>query len=105
FPVRAAGELAPAFERMAQGDVEAVAISEDAVFISNAPAVAALMTNRRLLSIGSNEIARSGGLLGYGVDRIAMFRQAAGLVDRILKGVKVVDIPVEQATKFELVIN
>jgi ABC-type uncharacterized transport system substrate-binding protein len=105
IPVRGLSELAPALERMAQANVEAVAISEDAVFISNAPAVAALMTKRRLLSIGSNEIARSGGLVGYGVDSIAMFRQAAGFVDRILKGIKVADILVEQATKFELVIN
>jgi putative ABC transport system substrate-binding protein len=105
FPVRAPGELATAFERMAQANVEAVAISDDAVFISNAPAVAALMTERRLLSIGSNEMARSGGLVGYGVDSLAMFRRAAGFVDRILKGIKVADIPVEQATKFELVLN
>jgi putative ABC transport system substrate-binding protein len=105
FPVRGPSEFETAFERMAQEHVEAVAVSEDAVFISNAPAIAALMTKRRLLSIGNNEIARSGGLVGYGVDSIAMFRQAAGVVDRILKGTKAADIPVEQATKFELVIN
>jgi putative ABC transport system substrate-binding protein len=105
FPVRVPNELATAFEGMAHANVQAVAISEDAVFIANAPAVAALMATRRLLSIGSNEMARSGGLVGYGVDSIAMFRRAAGFVDRILKGTKVADIPVEQATKFELVIN
>jgi putative ABC transport system substrate-binding protein len=105
FPVRGPSEFETAFERMAQGHVEAVAISEDAVLIANAPAIAALMTKRRLLSVGNNEIARSGGLMGYGVDSIAMFRRAAGFVDKILKGTKAADIPIEQATKFELVIN
>jgi putative ABC transport system substrate-binding protein len=105
FPVRGPGELETAFERMAQGHVEAVAVSEDAVLIANVPAIAALTTRRRLLLIGNNEIARSGGLMGYGVDSIAMFRRAAGFVDRLLKGTRAADIPIEQATKFELVIN
>jgi putative ABC transport system substrate-binding protein len=105
FPVREPSEFETALETMAQGHVEAVAISEDALFVSNALALAALTTKRRLLSIGNNEIARSGGLVGYGVDAIAMFRRAAGLVDRIIKGTRAADIPIEQATKFELVIN
>jgi putative ABC transport system substrate-binding protein len=105
FPVRGPSEFEIAFERMAHGRTEAVAISEDAVLIANASAIATSMTKRRLLSIGNNEIARSGGLMGYGVDSVAMFRRAAGFVEKILKGTKAADIPVEQATKFELVIN
>jgi putative ABC transport system substrate-binding protein len=105
FPVRGPSEFETAFERMAQGHVEAVAVSEDAVLIANVPAIVTLTTKRRLLLIGNNEIARSGGLMGYGVDSIAMFRRAASFVDRILKGTKAADIPVEQAIKFEMVIN
>ena len=48
---------------------------------------------------------RSGGLLSYGVDRVEQFSQAAGYADRILRGEKPADLPVQTPTKFELVIN
>jgi putative tryptophan/tyrosine transport system substrate-binding protein len=60
---------------------------------------------RRLPSFGSLELARNGGLLGYGVDFAAMWRRAAFLVDRILRGVNPGDIPVEQATKFITIVS
>ena len=49
--------------------------------------------------------ARDGGLISYGSDSLAVFRQAAGYVDRILKGEKPSDLPVQAATKYELVVN
>jgi putative ABC transport system substrate-binding protein len=51
------------------------------------------------------EAAEAGGLISHGVDVQELFRQAAGFVDRILKGAKPGDLPVEQPTKYELVIN
>jgi ABC-type uncharacterized transport system substrate-binding protein len=103
--VRGPNEFESAFEQMQQESVAAVAISDDGMLIANIIAIAALATKRRLVSIGNKEFAEAGGLMGYGVDFFATFRRAAVFVDRILKGAKPADVPIEQATKFELVIN
>jgi putative ABC transport system substrate-binding protein len=58
-----------------------------------------------LATIGSSVIAREGGLIGYGGDFIHMYRTAPFYVDRILKGANPADLPVEQPTKVELIVN
>ncbi len=75
------------------------------MFQANAGALAGLAMQKRLPSAGFKEFAEAGGLLGYGADIIRLFRRAAYFVDRILKGAKPADLPIEQPTKFELVIN
>jgi putative ABC transport system substrate-binding protein len=67
--------------------------------------IAALAVGNKLPSIGAKEYAEAGGLIGYGVDILGLYRRAAYFVDRILKGAKPADLPVEQPTKFELVVN
>jgi len=68
--------------------------------------VGQLVTKARLPAISAwRQLPESGGLMSYGADILEMFRGAAVYVDKILKGVKVADLPVEQPTKFELVIN
>ena len=56
-------------------------------------------------SIGAKEYAEAGGLIGYGANILALYRRAAYFVDRILKGAKPADLPVEQPTRFEFVVN
>jgi putative ABC transport system substrate-binding protein len=105
FPVRESNELVAAFERMERGRVEAIVIQDEGVLLANTPVIAALAMKTRLLSIGSKELARAGGTLGYGPDLIAVFRRAAAFVDKILKGARPADIPIERATKFEFALN
>jgi putative ABC transport system substrate-binding protein len=105
FDVRGPNDFADAFAAMAKSGVDAVVILEDAVFVSNARALADLAAMQRLPSAGFDELAEAGGLIGYGVNFLEMYRRAAIFVDKTLKGAKPADIPVEQATKFELIIN
>jgi len=67
--------------------------------------ITALAAQHRFPSIGPLELPAAGGLMGYGVNFAAMFRRAAVFVDKILKGARPGEIPVEQATKFNFVIN
>jgi putative ABC transport system substrate-binding protein len=105
FEVRGPSEFAAAFLAMGKGRVDAVVIQEDAVFVSNMRAIVDFASTQRLALAGSKEFAEAGGLIGYGVDFLAMCRRAAFFVDTILKGGEPASIPVEQPTKFELVIN
>jgi putative ABC transport system substrate-binding protein len=98
-------DFADAFATMAKRGVDAFVILEDAVFVSNARAIADLAVKQRLPSAGFSEYAETGGLIGYGIDFIDMYRRAGVFVDKILKGAKPADIPIEQATKFVTVIN
>ena len=63
------------------------------------------MAKYRLPSAGSKEYAEAGGLVGYGVNDAELFRRGAYLVDRILKGAKPGDSPIERPTRFEMVVN
>jgi putative tryptophan/tyrosine transport system substrate-binding protein len=105
FPVRSPKEFESAFETMQQEGVKAVAVQDEAMLTANVTSIAALATRRSLLSIRNNELARAGGLIGYGVNFFEIFRRAAAFVDKVLKGTKPTDIPIEQATKFQFVLN
>ena len=98
-------EFDSAFAAMAKSRVDAVVVTEDGEFAASFGTIAALSAANKLASIGSPEYARAGGLIGYGVNLPGLYRRAAYFIDRILKGAKPADLPIEQPTKFELVIN
>ncbi len=83
--------------------VDALTIIEDAGLIPSYKRIAELAVRQRLPSISFVEYADAGGLFGYGADYLALYRRAAVFVDKILKGAKPADIPVERPTTFEFV--
>ena len=91
--------------QLAKGQIEALTIIDEGLFITNARRIADLATLSRLASIGFREFCEAGGLAAYGVDYPHLWRQSMGLVDKILKGTKPADLPILQATRFEFVIN
>jgi len=102
---RTAREFQGTFSKMLQIRPDAIALTDDAVFIANARTIADTIADNRLPSVGFVNFAQVGGLIGYGVDFPDLWYRAAYFVDRILKGAKAADVPVQQSTKFKLVIN
>ena len=106
FAVKDPDGLESAFPSMSRARAGAVIVLSDAMFDGRRKHIADLAAGNRLPAISfSGEFAKSGGLMAYGADVIAMSRRAATYVDRILKGVKPADLPVEQPTRFELIVN
>jgi putative tryptophan/tyrosine transport system substrate-binding protein len=105
FPVHGPDELDGTFMEMIKNRVDMLACPEDALFVANSGRVAELAAKNGLPSIGGRELAQAGGLLGYGANQGDMFHRAAIFVDKILKGAKPSNLPVERATKFDLLIN
>jgi putative tryptophan/tyrosine transport system substrate-binding protein len=104
--IRGAHELEPTFADIARTQVGALIVFGDPVYLPHAARMADLANKSRLPAMYSiREYAVAGGLMAYGASFPALFRRAADYVDRILKGAKPADLPVEQPTKFEFVIN
>ena len=103
---RSPGELDEAFAKMSQAGVTALLVENDAMFFSQRVRIADLAARQQLPVVyGEREFADVGGLMAYAASGTANFRRAATYVDKILKGTKPGDLPVEQPTKIELVIN
>ena len=94
------------FTEVVRDRASGLLILPDGVFRSEAARLTTLAARHRLPTMGGhNSVPESGGLMSYGAIRSEQIRRAAALVDRILKGTKPADIPVEQPTRFELVLN
>lgn len=106
FEVRSLDEMGPAFDAMARAGMQAVAINADGLVYQGKAIIAKLAIERRMaLSAYSRETFDAGALMAYGPDNIAACHRAAVLVDKMLKGTKLSEIPVEQPTKFKFLIN
>jgi putative ABC transport system substrate-binding protein len=105
-PVQQAAEFERSFAAMAKERVDAVFVADNPFFHSHRKRLLDLALKSRLPTMfGNRDYVSAGGLMSYGADYDSLFRQAAGHVDKILKGAKPADLPVEQPTKFELVVN
>jgi len=103
---RGPNEFDGAFAAMAKERVGALLVLSDAMLNSHRTRLADLAARSRLpAAYGVRESVEAGGLMSYGPSFLDLFRRAATYVDKILKGAKPADLPVEQPTKFELVIN
>lgn len=102
---RSAGEIPKAVDSIKSG-TQALAVLGDAVLVQHATTIAELALKKRLATVGLNRgWARAGILLTYGPSFFDLHKRAAVYVDKILKGAKPADLPVEQPTAFELLVN
>jgi putative ABC transport system substrate-binding protein len=103
--IQRAEDIAPAFEAL-KARADAIYVVVDALIAANLTRIITLALGARLPTIfNTREFVRAGGLMSYGPDYPDLFRRTAELVDKILRGTKPGDIPVEQPTKFDLILN
>jgi putative ABC transport system substrate-binding protein len=105
FEIRRTEDIASAFETL-KGGADALYVISDPVTVSNRVRINTLALGARLPTMHSvRDPVEAGGLMSYGANWSDMFRRAADYVDKVLRGAKPADIPVEQPTKFDLIIN
>jgi ABC-type uncharacterized transport system substrate-binding protein len=103
--IRRAEDIAPAFGALKSGQ-QVLYVCADALINANIARINTLALGARLPTLHPfREYLGAGGLMSYGPKNADLFRQAGDIVDKILKGAKPADLPVEQPTKFELVVN
>jgi len=105
FAVRSADDFKDAYSAMSKQRVDAVVLPEDDFLSATNDKVVELVSKQRLPSIGRADFAEAGGIIGYAVNFFDLYRRAAIFVDKIVKGAKPGDLPVEQPRKFDFIIN
>jgi putative ABC transport system substrate-binding protein len=103
--IRQAADIAPAFEAL-NGRAQALYVAADPLVTATRVRINTLALGARLPTMhGFRELAEAGGLMSYGANFLELYRRTGDYVDKILRGAKPADLPVEQPTKFDLVIN
>jgi len=106
FDARRSDDFDAAFAAAKRGNAQALLAFDDPLTLAHRSRVLALAASSRLPAMyGFREFPDEGGLISYGASAVALLGRAAAFVDKILKGAKPADLPIEQPTKFELVIN
>ena len=106
FEIKERSDIEPAMAAIRRARAQAVSVSMGAAAYSYRNQVAALALSDRLMAVATvRELTEAGGLLSYGPNNAAQFRRGAAYVDKILRGAKPGDLPVEQPRQFDLVIN
>ena len=104
--VSSADKYESAFQEAIKARSAALAVTQHTLANSNQKRIADLATKYRLPAIyPRKDFVESGGLMSYGADEVEPFKRVAAMIDKVLKGAKPADIPVEQSSKFEFVIN
>src|SRR5215831_4920507 len=103
--VRGPGDLERVFAAMADQQIGAAVLHEDPMLNANSKGIVDIVARHRLPTCGFPEFVAAGGLMAYGISFPEMDRRAAVFVDKILKGAKPADLPVERATKFTTIVN
>ena len=99
-------EFSPAFSEISRTHAQGLYLMDDAIFSAHKTTLLNLVSKARLpTSYSERPFVVEGGLMSYGTNIRDMYRRSAGYVDKILKGAKPGDLPIEQPTKFELVVN
>ena len=105
-PVRSDAEIETAIAAIGREPGGGLVVSSDTFMLTHrAPVISAAARNNVPAIYALSELARDGGLLSYGPDPVDLFRRAASFVDRILRGAKPSDLPVQFPTRFEMVVN
>jgi putative ABC transport system substrate-binding protein len=103
--VDSSDKLDSAMAELVQKRVSGIVVMETPLVISLGKRIGAAASKHRIAAIGFKEVAEGGGLIAYGADIAEMWRRSATYIDKIFKGAKPGDLPIEQASKFELVVN
>jgi putative ABC transport system substrate-binding protein len=98
-------DLESAFRAAVEGHADVLNVMADALFSTHRGRIVELATQHRLPAMYEDDFTEAGGLMSYGVDLDDLYGRAATYVDKILKGAKAGDVPVEQPKKFEFIIN
>ena len=106
FEIRSPSELTPTFPKMRNEQIDGIVVTQDGLFYSTRKDIADLaLANRLPTIVYSRETVQVGALASYGPNNYEIFRRAGYYIDKILKGTIPADLPVEQPTKFEFIVN